>query len=94
MHDMPYLAQFQLDRTKYKAVFSILPISLRGHCDHTDDSGGFFVLLGSDWQSSQNSAVVAQRECPDNGVFWKTWAAQGTGPECVVWCCSIVYGCA
>lgn len=44
-------------------------------------------------RGSQNSAVVAQRECPDNSVFWKTWAAQGTDMECVVWFCLVVRGC-
>lgn len=29
MPDVPYLAQFQLDRTKYKAIFSILTEVLR-----------------------------------------------------------------
>lgn len=43
MPDVPYLAQFQLDRTKYKAVFSILTEVLRGHCDNSDNSGSLLL---------------------------------------------------
>lgn len=43
MPDVPYLAQFQLGRTKYKAVFSILTEVLRGHCDNSDDSGSLLL---------------------------------------------------